>query len=81
MWPLKRSSRNSIPIVCRRSSIGRRVARSSREASLLGACRDKFNDMVSDADASFRDLFGEEFAKAYEQQLERLKARERGQTP
>ncbi|HZM93587.1 MAG TPA: type VI secretion system-associated FHA domain protein TagH [Vicinamibacterales bacterium] len=43
--------------------------------------RDKFNDMVSDADASFRDLFGEEFAKAYEQQLERLKARERGQTP
>ena len=43
--------------------------------------RDKFNDMVSDADASFRELFGEEFAKAYEQQLERLKARERGQTP
>jgi type VI secretion system FHA domain protein len=43
--------------------------------------RDRFNDMVSDADASFRELFGEEFAKAYEQQLERLKARERDRMP
>jgi type VI secretion system FHA domain protein len=43
--------------------------------------RDKFNDMVSDADASFRELFGEEFAKAYEQQLERLKASNRDETP
>jgi len=43
--------------------------------------RDKFNDMVSDADASFRELFGDEFAKAYEQQLERLKSRDRDQTP
>jgi type VI secretion system FHA domain protein len=43
--------------------------------------RDRFNDMVSDADTSFRELFGEEFAKAYEQQLERLKVRERGRTP
>jgi type VI secretion system FHA domain protein len=43
--------------------------------------RDRFNDMVSDADASFRELFGDEFAKAYEEQLERLKARDRGQTP
>ncbi|HEY1305484.1 MAG TPA: type VI secretion system-associated FHA domain protein TagH [Vicinamibacterales bacterium] len=39
--------------------------------------RDKFNDMVSDAEASFRELFGEEFAKAYEEQLERLKAQGR----
>jgi type VI secretion system FHA domain protein len=39
--------------------------------------RDKFSDMVSDADASFRELFGEEFAKAYEEQLERLKAQGR----
>jgi type VI secretion system FHA domain protein len=39
--------------------------------------RDKFSDMVSDADASFRELFGEEFAKAYEEQLERLKAQAR----
>jgi type VI secretion system FHA domain protein len=43
--------------------------------------RDRFNDMVSDVDASFRELFGEEFAKAYEQQLERLKVRERDRTP
>ncbi|HKE83729.1 MAG TPA: type VI secretion system-associated FHA domain protein TagH [Vicinamibacterales bacterium] len=39
--------------------------------------RDKFSDMVSDAEASFRELFGEEFAKAYEEQLERLKAQGR----
>jgi type VI secretion system FHA domain protein len=43
--------------------------------------RDRFNDMVSDADASFRELFGDEFAKAYEEQLERLKARDPGRTP
>ena len=35
--------------------------------------RSRFNDMVSDADACFRELFGHEFAKAYEEQLERLK--------
>jgi type VI secretion system FHA domain protein len=39
--------------------------------------RVKFSDMVSDADASFRELFGQEFAKAYEEQLERLKAQGR----
>lgn len=39
--------------------------------------RNRFNDMVSDADASFRELFGQEFAKAYEEQLERLKAQGR----
>ncbi len=33
--------------------------------------------MVSDADASFKELFGQEFAKAYEEQLERLKAQGR----
>ncbi len=33
--------------------------------------------MVRDADESFRELFGEEFAKAYEAQLERLKAQNR----
>jgi type VI secretion system protein ImpI len=35
--------------------------------------RSKFHDMVKDADTSFRKLFGDEFAKAYEEQLERLK--------
>lgn len=43
--------------------------------------RAKFSDMVSDADASFRELFGDEFAKAYEEQLERLKGRDRARTP
>jgi type VI secretion system FHA domain protein len=43
--------------------------------------RDKFSDMVSDADTSFRELFGDEFARAYEEQLERLKARDRARTP
>ncbi len=38
---------------------------------------EKVHDMVRDADASFRELFGEEFAKAYEAQLERLKAQSR----
>jgi type VI secretion system FHA domain protein len=43
--------------------------------------RAKFSDMVSDADARFRELFGDEFAKAYEEQLERLKGRDRPGTP
>jgi hypothetical protein len=30
--------------------------------------------MVKDPEATFRKLFGEEFAKAYEEQLKRLKA-------
>jgi type VI secretion system FHA domain protein len=37
----------------------------------------RFSDMVSDADACFRELFGHEFARAYEEQLERLKAQGR----
>jgi type VI secretion system FHA domain protein len=36
--------------------------------------RERYGDMSKDADASFRKLFGEEFAKAYEEQLARLKA-------
>jgi type VI secretion system protein ImpI len=39
--------------------------------------REKVNDMVKDAEASFRRLFGDEFAKEYEQQLERLKSQQR----
>lgn len=39
--------------------------------------RDKYGDTARDADASFRALFGNEFAKAYEEQIERLKARSR----
>jgi predicted component of type VI protein secretion system len=38
---------------------------------------DRFHAMVKDADSSFRSLFGDEFAKAYEAQLERLKSMDR----
>ena len=36
--------------------------------------REWIHDMVRDADTSFRELFGDEFARAYEEQLRRLKA-------
>ena len=39
--------------------------------------RNRFHDMVKDADSSFRNLFGDDFAKAYEEQLARLKAANR----
>jgi len=39
--------------------------------------RNRFHDMVKDADSSFRNLFGDEFAKAYEEQLVRLKTLKR----
>jgi type VI secretion system protein ImpI len=35
--------------------------------------RERYGEMVKDADASFRNLFATEFAKAYEEQLARLK--------
>jgi type VI secretion system FHA domain protein len=37
--------------------------------------RDRHRDMVKDLETSFDELFGEEFARAYEEQLKRLKAR------
>lgn len=39
--------------------------------------RERFGEMLRDADTSFRELFGDEFAKAYEEQLKRLKAQSR----
>jgi type VI secretion system FHA domain protein len=39
--------------------------------------RDRFSDMVGDPDATFRELFGDAFTKAYEEQLDRLKAQGR----
>jgi predicted component of type VI protein secretion system len=39
--------------------------------------RDRIHDMVKDPETTFRELFGEEFAKAYEEQLRRLKAQGR----
>jgi len=35
--------------------------------------RDKYGDLIKDAEAGFRTLFGEAFARAYEEHLERLK--------
>jgi len=58
-----------------------------RKGSILGVpaklrywdqYREKYGSLVKDADASFRTLFGDEFAKAYEAQLERLKSLNRG---
>jgi type VI secretion system FHA domain protein len=40
--------------------------------------RERVHEIVKDADTSFRELFGDEFARAYEAQLERLKAGDRG---
>lgn len=39
--------------------------------------REKIHDMVKDTETSFRELFGDEFARAYEEQLKRLKAQGR----
>ena len=43
--------------------------------------RERCRDMVQDKDTSFRKLFGEEFAQAYEVQLRRLKATTRPEGP
>jgi type VI secretion system FHA domain protein len=36
--------------------------------------REKFHDRMKDRETNFRELFGDEFARAYEEQLESLKA-------
>jgi type VI secretion system FHA domain protein len=40
--------------------------------------RDKYSDLAKDAQGAFRTLFGDAFAKAYEEQLERLLGLARG---
>jgi type VI secretion system FHA domain protein len=40
--------------------------------------RDKYSDFAKDAQGAFRNLFGDAFAKAYEEQLERLRGLARG---
>jgi type VI secretion system protein ImpI len=54
----------------------RRNALSSMTARLRywDLYRDRFEEMAKDTESTFRRLFGEEFAKAYEEQLKRLKA-------
>jgi type VI secretion system FHA domain protein len=39
--------------------------------------RERIHDMLKDTETTFRELFGEEFARAYEEQLSTLKARGR----
>ena len=39
--------------------------------------RDKYAALTQDAEAAFRQLFGDDFAKAYEDELERLRAKHR----
>ena len=39
--------------------------------------RERRQDIVKDPEASFRKLFGDEFARAYEEQLKELKANRR----
>jgi type VI secretion system protein ImpI len=41
--------------------------------------RETYRDTVSDADTSFRKLFGEAFGRAYDEQVQRLKAKRRGE--
>jgi MFS family permease len=57
--------------------------RQIRKGSILGApaklrywdlYRDRYGELVKDADSGFRNLFGEEFTRAYDEQLKRLKA-------
>ena len=40
--------------------------------------RDKYTDLAKDAQGAFRTLFGDAFAKAYEEQLDRLQGLARG---
>jgi predicted component of type VI protein secretion system len=39
--------------------------------------RDKYGDLIKDAEAGFRTLFGDAFARAYEEHLQRLKESDR----
>jgi type VI secretion system protein ImpI len=43
--------------------------------------RENFGDMVRDVEACFSALFGQEFARVYEEQLDRLRAQKRGKRP
>jgi len=43
--------------------------------------RDRHEELTKDPEAAFRRLFGEEFARAYEEQLRRLKADRRAAAP
>ena len=48
------------------------VLRLSSSAQFWDMYKDLYDDMTQDADANFQRLFGEEFARAYEEQMQRL---------
>jgi type VI secretion system FHA domain protein len=48
------------------------------EAQYWEMYREKVRDLTKDVEASFRDLFGDRFVSAYEEQLDRLNPRNRG---
>ena len=78
-WRSSRCSPSSIRIVCSRSSIVRlSKGLVPGEAALLGSLSGKAPaDRRRIPKATFRRLFGEEFARAYEDQLRQLKAQDR----
>lgn len=50
------------------------MLRLSSSAQFWDMYKDLYDDMTQDADANFQRLFGEEFARAYEEQMQRLTA-------
>jgi predicted component of type VI protein secretion system len=50
-----------------------------RQSKFWDLYREQFEDIESDVEAHFQRLFGEEFAKAYNEQLQRLNATARAQ--
>ena len=50
------------------------VLRLSSSGQFWDMYKDLYDDMTQDADANFQRLFGEEFARAYEEQMQRLTA-------
>ena len=50
------------------------MLRLSSGAKFWDMYKDLYGDMTQDADANFQRLFGEEFARAYEEQMQRLTA-------
>jgi len=61
------------PQALEENSTSRPRARCCPAAQILGAVPDWYENVARDADSAFRTLFGEEFARAYEEQMQRLK--------
>ena len=76
-WRSNRCSPSSIRTVCSRSSIVSSAKVWCRRSFAIGiSFGTSVSEIVKDPEASFRRLFGEEFARAYEEQLKQLKAQD-----